>query len=476
MSQPTPTRDAADPGPLAAGPSTGPALGPQIRDALARLRRSHAAEHTAIVGLQWGDEGKGKVVDLLAADYDFVVRYNGGANAGHSLQVGNQRYALHLIPSGILYPDKTNVLGNGVVIDPEQLVKEINELRQRSIAVGDNLRISDRAHIVLPYHKAEDVLYDEALAMNWESPALGTTGRGIGPCYADKALRATAVRVGDLLEPQRLRKKLADIVALKNHLLAAAAQMVGKPFEPFDPQALADDLLAQTQVLKAHICDTAELLHNAMDADKRLLFEGANATLLDVDHGTYPYVTSSNCSSLGVHTGAGIPGHRVGHVIGIVKAYQTRVGGGPMPTELTDDTGELIRKRGNEYGTTTGRPRRCGWLDLVALRYTARVSGATGLALMLMDVLADFDELKLCTAYRHEGRTLEHFPGAPGVLEAVEPVLETVPGFGQSLERCRRFDDLPEQARAYIDRIERYVGVPVVMASVGPRRDQTVLR
>ncbi len=469
MTQPSSTRDAAD----AAAGQAAAAVAACLR---AEARPGSGAEHTAIVGLQWGDEGKGKVVDLLAPGYDCVVRYNGGANAGHSLQVGAERYALHLVPSGILYPDKLNVLGNGVVIDPEQLVKEIHELRGRGIAVNDNLRISDRAHVVLPYHKAEDVLYDQALATSWESPALGTTGRGIGPCYADKALRATAIRVGDLLEPERLRKKLADIVALKNHLLDAAARMVGKPFEPFDPQALADDLLAQARVLGAHICDTAELLHNAMDAGQRLLFEGANATLLDVDHGTYPYVTSSNCSSLGVHTGAGIPGHRVGHVIGIVKAYQTRVGGGPMPTELDDATGQQIRDRGNEYGTTTGRPRRCGWLDLVALRYTARVSGATGLALMLLDVLAGFDELKLCTAYRHAGRTLEHFPADPGLLEAAQPVYETVPGFGQPLEDCRRFDDLPEQARAYIDRIERHVGVPVVMASVGPRRDQTVLR
>ncbi|MEZ6193140.1 MAG: adenylosuccinate synthase [Phycisphaerales bacterium] len=433
--------------------------------------------HCAVVGLQWGDEGKGKVVDLLAGRYGLVVRYNGGANAGHSVQVGDKRYALHLIPSGILSKQALNILGNGVVIDPAQLVKEINGLRAEGIEIGDNLKISDRAHLVFEYHKVQDVLYDHALAHAMGgSAAIGTTGRGIGPCYADKALRSMAIRVGDLLDEKLLADKLKRIVTVKNAVLAALAQQCGQAFVPFSAEALLKDALTHAKVLKPHICDTAHLLHTSMDAGKRILFEGANATLLDIDHGTYPFVTSSNCSSLGVHTGTGVPGHKVKNVLGIAKAYQTRVGGGPMPTELHDATGDKIREIGREYGTTTGRPRRIGWLDLVALKYTATISGATGIALMLMDVLAGLPELKLCTAYKHNGKTLANFPADAGVLDSLEPVYETVPGFGRPIEDCRSFDDLPDNARAYIRKIEQHVGVPVVLASVGPRRDQTVLK
>ena len=444
-------------------------------------RMDLTAGHAAIVGLQWGDEGKGKVVDLLAPGFDYIVRYNGGANAGHSVQVGDQRYALHLIPSGILYEDKTNVLGNGVVIDIEQLGIEINQLAERDIQVRDRLRISDRAHVVMPYHKVEDVLFDQAVAQTWNSgntEAIGTTGRGIGPCYADKALRSTAIRVADLFDEDRLHDKLTRIVAVKNTVLGALAQRCGQDFEPFDADALFEQTKAHRDLIGSYVCDTAQLLHGAIESDKRLLFEGANATLLDIDHGTYPYVTSSNCSSLGVHTGTGVPGHKVKQVMGIVKAYQTRVGGGPMPTELDDAVGQQIRDRGNEYGTTTGRPRRCGWLDLVALNYTATVSGATGLALMLLDVLAGLEELKVCTAYRDAktGRTLEAFPADADVLGEVEPVYETLPGFADEIAGCRRMADLPDAARRYIQRIEDHVGVPVVMASVGPRRDETAMR
>jgi adenylosuccinate synthase len=433
--------------------------------------------HCAVVGLQWGDEGKGKVVDLLAGRYDLVVRYNGGANAGHSVQVGDKRYALHLIPSGILSPDAINVLGNGVVIDPAQVVKEINTLSGEGIKIGDNLKISDRAHLVFEYHKVQDVLYEQAIAKTMgDDAAIGTTGRGIGPCYADKALRSMAIRVGDLKDEKILSEKLTRIVAIKNTVLAALAKQCGQLFEPFDAKKLLQDTLKLAEILRPHICDSAHLLHGSMDAGKRLLFEGANATLLDIDHGTYPFVTSSNCSSLGVHTGTGIPGHKVTNVLGIVKAYQTRVGGGPMPTELHDATGDRIREVGKEYGTTTGRPRRVGWLDLVALKYTAQLSGATGIALMLMDVLAGMPELKLCTGYKHNGKMLENFPADAAVLDTLEPVYEAVPGFGESVEECRHFDDLPDNARAYVRRIEEFVGVPVVLVSVGPRRDQTVLR
>ena len=433
--------------------------------------------HCAIVGLQWGDEGKGKVVDLLSRHYDLIVRYNGGANAGHSVQVGDERYALHLIPSGILYPDKLNLLGNGVVIDPEQLVKEINELRERGITVGENLRISDRAHLVLPYHKTEDALFDEAVAQAWDTAKpIGTTGRGIGPAYADKALRSTAIRVGELREPERLRDKLQRTVGVKNALLEALAKRCGQAFEPFDAEAIHQQLIAQAELIGPHICDGTALVHGAMERGQRLLFEGANATLLDIDHGTYPYVTSSNCSSLGVHTGAGVPGHKLPHVLGIAKAYQTRVGGGPMPTELHDETGQRIREAGNEYGTTTGRPRRCGWLDLVALRYSVRLAGVTGIGLMLVDVLAGVGELKVCTGYRYRGQTLTEFPADSEVLAEVEPVLESVPGFEGPIQDCRALDELPEGAKRYVERIEEFVGAPVVMLSVGPRRDQTIVR
>ena len=434
--------------------------------------------HCAVVGLQWGDEGKGKIVDLLTARYDYVVRYNGGANAGHTVVVGDQRFALHLVPSGILYPDKVNVLGNGVVIDPEQLLKEIDQLRERGVRVaGANLRISDRAHIVLPYHKLQDQLQERAIARaRGDDQKIGTTGRGIGPAYADKALRSTAIRAGELLHPELLRDKLLAIVPLKNLLLEALARSLGEEFQPIDAQALAQQFAQYGQRLAEHVCDATFLLHDAMDRGEQLLFEGANATLLDIDHGTFPFVTSSNCSSLGASTGTGVPGQRIRHVIGIVKAYQTRVGGGPMPTELTDATGHLIRERGREYGTTTGRPRRCGWLDAVTLRYSARVTGATGLALMLFDVLAGFDRLKVCVAYDIDGRRVERFPSDGAMLDRARPIYEELPGFTQDITACRTLADLPPAARAYVDFVERQVGVPIKAISVGPRRDQTLTR
>ncbi|MCC6680938.1 MAG: adenylosuccinate synthase [Phycisphaeraceae bacterium] len=440
--------------------------------------------HCAVVGLQWGDEGKGKVVDMLAGasdsdaaeKFDFVVRYNGGANAGHSVQVGEQRYALHLIPSGILNPNLVNVVGNGVVIDPQQLVKEIRELREHKLTVADNLRISDRSHVVLAYHKLQDALLEQAIAKLHGRAAIGTTGRGIGPCYADKALRCTAIRVADLLNERHLLSRLTDITQIKNAQLRPLADLCGEAFEPFDPRKLLDELKPLIEVMRPHICDTAALLHGAQSDGRRLLFEGANATLLDIDHGTYPFVTSSNCSSLGVHTGAGVAGHYVSNVIGVVKAYQTRVGGGPMPTELKDDIGNRIREKGREYGTTTGRPRRCGWLDGVALRYTAAVSGVTGIAITLLDVLADLPQLKVAVAYQHQGKKLTNFPADADVLSAVEPIYETLPGFKGPIDHCRRFHELPAEARAYVQRLEQLAQAPVVMVSVGPRRDQSVFR
>ena len=439
------------------------------------------AGHATIVGLQWGDEGKGKVVDMLAAEFDAVARYNGGANAGHTVVVGDQKYALHLMPSGILYPGKVNVLGNGVVIDPEQLVKEIVGLRERGLSIDtETLFISNRAHIVLPYHKTQDQLQEAAYtmpnALDQKVEGIGTTGRGIGPCYADKALRSTAVRVADLLDLDALRRKLHCIVPIKNATLKALCDYTGQAYEPIDPDALLDWLKPLVEVLVPHITDTASLLHKVTKDNKRILFEGANATLLDIDHGTYPYVTSSNCSSLGAHTGTGVPGHQVGNVIGIVKAYQTRVGGGPMPTQLDDATGDRIREVGHEYGTTTGRPRRCGWIDLVALKYTASVSGATALCIMLVDVLADLPELKLCTGYKVDGEIVDQFPAVSEDLSKVEPVYETLPGFAGPVDGCKSIAELPVNAQGYLNFISDYLGVPVVLASVGPKRDQTAIR
>ena len=445
------------------------------------------AGNAAVVGLQWGDEGKGKVVDLLAGSYDAVVRYNGGANAGHSVEVGDKRYALHLIPSGILHGRAVNVLGNGVVIDPEKLLQEVEGLRGAGLSVTpENLKVSDRAHLVLPWHKAQDRLQEAAMERVGRS--IGTTGRGIGPCYADKALRAPAVRAGELRDLPALEEKLRAVAPMKDASLSGLAGLAGQEHEPVDVDALIAWLRPLAEALAPHLCDAAFLLHETMDgaggdaagdsggSGGEVLFEGANATLLDVDHGTFPYITSSNCSSLGLHPGAGVPGHRVPNILGVVKAYQTRVGGGPFPTELLDATGDAIRERGREYGTTTGRPRRCGWLDLVALRYATRLTGATGLAVMLLDVLAGLPELRVCTRYLDaQGRDVRGYPADAGALGRVEPEFETLPGFSEDVTGCRSMRELPDAARGYLDRISEAVGVPVALVSVGPRRDQTIL-
>ncbi|BAM02260.1 adenylosuccinate synthase [Phycisphaera mikurensis] len=448
---------------------------PTAPEAAAPADRPLPAGNAAVVGLQWGDEGKGKVVDLLAGSYDAVVRYNGGANAGHSVEVGDRRYALHLIPSGILHGRAVNVLGNGVVIDPEKLLGEVAGLREAGLTVTPkNLKISDRAHLVLPWHKAQDRLQEAA--MQSVGRAIGTTGRGIGPAYADKALRAPAVRAGELLDVDTLAEKLHAIGPMKEATLAGLAALAGVEHEPVDVGVLVDWLRPLAEALAPHLCDASFLLHEKMDAGEEVLFEGANATLLDVDHGTFPYITSSNCSSLGLHPGAGVAGHRVPHVLGVVKAYQTRVGGGPFPTELLDATGDRIREVGREYGTTTGRPRRVGWLDLAALRYSVRLTGTTGLAVMLLDVLAGLPELRVCTGYvdRASGAEVRGYPADADALGRVEPVLKTLPGFGEDVTGCRSMAELPAAARGYLAFISEAVGVPVTLASVGPRRDQTI--
>jgi adenylosuccinate synthase len=435
---------------------------------------------TAVVGLQWGDEGKGKVVDLLADAHDATVRYNGGANAGHSVVVAGERYALHLIPSGILARGKPAVIGNGVVVDPEKLIEERSGLERRGVDVS-GLVVSDRAHVVLDYHKIEDALREDMLsAARTGAPGaagsgpgqIGTTRRGIGPAYADKVNRATALRMGDLVRPDVVRERVALACRLKNAMLAG----LSASFQPLDERSIADRAIEAGRLLGPSIKDTTYLLHDMLAQGKRLLFEGANATLLDVDHGTYPFVTSSSCSVAGIGPGTGVPPARLSRAIGVAKAYSTRVGSGPMPTELFDAVGEGIRQRGREFGTTTGRPRRVGWLDLVAVRYSAMVNGATGIALTLLDVLSGVDHPRVCIAYRTpEGRTDRFIPDGAR-LAAVEPEYVELPTIEPGLPECRRFEDLPANARRYVAYVEEFVGVPVLIVGVGPGREQSLVR
>ncbi|MSR41769.1 MAG: adenylosuccinate synthase [Phycisphaerales bacterium] len=438
--------------------------------------------HAAVVGLQWGDEGKGKIVDLLTARYDCIVRYNGGANAGHTVQVGTERYALHLIPSGILSKGKINVVGNGVVVDPEKILEEIDGLRKRGVEVGSNLRISDRAHVVMPYHKDQDAALEDLLAKRagtaGNGGSIGTTRRGIGPAYADKIRRSTAIRMGDLLNREVLERKLDTICSMRMAELEALGATIGtgaNEVRPLVPSELATRFAAAGEKLRPHITDTVYLLHDEMRAGRSVLFEGANACLLDIDHGTFPFVTSSNCSTLGIPSGSGVPGRQIGKVYGIMKAYSTRVGGGPFVTELLDATGDRIRKRGREYGTTTGRARRCGWLDLVAVRYSTMVCGADAIACTLLDVLSGFDELNVCVGYRRaDGTITDRFvPDAERMTEFT-PVYETLPGWSRELTDCHERSDLPIEAQQYLTFIEQYTATPIELVSVGPERNQTL--
>jgi len=435
---------------------------------------------SAVVGLQWGDEGKGKAVDLLAGEHDAVARYNGGANAGHSVVVGGERFSLHLIPSGILYPGKRAVIGNGVVIDPWKLVEEIDGLASRGVDTS-GLQISDRAHVVLHYHKVEDSLREDLLSRQTTAHgvssgvAIGTTRRGIGPAYAEKIQRAGAVRMKDLLRPDVLAERIRIALDMKAPMLREWA--VGKPqneVHALDAQVLIDSALAIGQRLAPMITDTTRTLHDILNRGGRILFESANGTLLDVDHGTYPFVTGSSCVVAGVGTGTGVPPTRLGRVLGIMKAYSTRVGAGPLPTELTDETAHRIRERGREYGTTTGRPRRVGWLDLVAVKYAAAVNGATGICITLLDVLAGLETLRVCTGYRIDGDETDQFIPDAFDLARVHPVYTDLPGFGEEIQKATSLSELPKPARAYIDFVAETVGVPVDIVSVGPGREQTI--
>jgi adenylosuccinate synthase len=424
--------------------------------------------NTAVVGLQWGDEGKGKIVDVLTEGADVVVRYCGGANAGHTVRIGDKKFATHLLPVGVFRPDVVNCVGNGVVLDPLVLFKEIDEVTSQGIPISPaNLKVSYKAHVVMPWHKVEDGAREIAAA----GEAIGTTRRGIGPAYADKMHRSTAIRVADLIDADRLKAKVDAIGKERNKFFATA---YGEA--PIDLAETYEKYRAAGERLAPFVDDVGFYLLNAKRDGKRVVFEGAHAALLDVDHGTYPFVTSSNCSSLGIFTGSGVPPQYVSEIIGIVKAYSTRVGGGPFPTELFDAIGDGIRQRGREYGTTTGRPRRIGWFDAVAVRYAADLCGATAVAITLLDVLGGLDELRICTAYEIDGERLPYFRSDGATLCDVKPVYETLPGWSEAIDGAKTFDALPANAQAYVKRLEELLGVPAKMVSVGPERSQTLVR
>ncbi|MBI2807329.1 MAG: adenylosuccinate synthase [Planctomycetes bacterium] len=423
---------------------------------------------TCVVGLQWGDEAKGKIVDLLTADHHIVVRYNGGANAGHTIVKNGKTYKLSLLPTGILTPHMQAVIGNGLVVNPVRFLEEVTNLRDAGIAVGANLVVSDHAHLIFPYHMEEERLTEQGAAS-----AIGTTGRGIGPCYQDKVSRSNGIRVGELLHPEHLRERLHAIVPRKNQALAAFSADAKR----FDADALCDEYLGYAATMRPHIQDTGRLLRQALKAGKNLLFEGAQGSLLDVDHGTYPYVTSSNSSTAGIWSGSGVPARNLSRIIGVIKAYTSRVGRGPFPTELDDGPtgiGATIRKIGREVGTVTGRPRRCGWLDLVAVRYSAALGGVDEVTIMLLDVLSTLDEIKICTAYEIDAQRTTDFPGDAFLLDRCKPIYETLPGWKQDISAARTPSDLPAAARRYVDRIAALVELPVSIVSVGPDREQTI--
>ena len=421
---------------------------------------------TCVIGLQWGDEAKGKLVDLLTPKFEYVVRYLGGANAGHTVVDGENVYKLHHIPSGILNSSVTNIISGGVVVNPETILQEIDGLLDRGVDLS-NLILSDRSHVVFPWHIEEDRVMDKGTA---DGEDIGTTLRGIGPCYRDKVGRTYALRLGDLCRDE-LQQKIKLIVKVKKRALAG---FNGKADVDFDADQIFEKYSEFGARLKPHIADTTEILLDAVDADTRILFEGAQGALLDIDHGTFPFVTSSNSSGVGVASGSGVPAQFIKLVLGVIKCYSTRVGGGPFPTEQDNQDGEHIRQEGNEFGTTTGRPRRCGWFDAVAVRYTSRLSGVNLLSVMMLDVLSKLPSIKVCTAYDIDGKVTNTFPSHVDDLRKVKPVYEELAGWQSDVTGVREIADLPENARKYLDRISELVGKPVGVVSVGPDRAQTM--
>jgi adenylosuccinate synthase len=425
----------------------------------------HDPKSLVVVGAQWGDEGKGKIVDLLAERSDIIVRFQGGNNAGHTLVVGGEKTVLHLVPSGVLHHGKTCVIANGVVVDPLILLDEIEALRRRGFLRSDeDLRISEQAHLILPYHKAIDLARERLRGQG----KIGTTGRGIGPAYEDKMARI-GIRIVDLLEEDTFREKLSANLEEKNAYLRA---ILGE--DALDFEGIFDPYRRIGERLRPHVADTSRLLDWEIRSGKRVLFEGAQGTMLDVDHGTYPFVTSSNCVSGAVLAGSGIPPCLLGRSLGITKAYTTRVGSGPFPTELDGTIGDRLRRDGDEYGATTGRPRRCGWFDAVIVRHAARLSGLDGLAITKLDVLAGIDPLRVCVAYRVGGAAIDHVPASARAHARAEPIYEDLPGFG-SLSNVGRLEELPANARRYLDRITELTGAPVRIVSIGARREDTIV-
>jgi len=420
-----------------------------------------------VVGLQWGDEGKGKVVDILAENSDIVVRYGGGANAGHTVIVGDSRFALHLLPSGAVRPDTICVIANGVVVDPEVLTGEIDTLAEKNISLDGRLLISENAHVVLDYHKKEDQLREESLAKN----KIGTTVRGIGPCYSDKVGRSFTIRMCDFRDLPVLKAKLQTIVEYKNKIFKALYNA-----EPINADEIFEKCKIHADRLLPFTVDTTEFLHKSIAGGKSILLEGAQGSLLDLDHGTFPFVTSSNSSSLGMPAGCGVPAKFVDKFIGVIKAYTTRVGAGPFPVEQDNETGQYIRDKGNEYGTTTGRPRRCGWFDAVAVAYGVTIGGIDEIAMMHLDTLSGLKELKICRAYRIIGKETTFFPANMARLAMAEPVYETVPGWKDELTEVNSFEGLPENAQNYVRRVEQLIGKPITFIGVGPKRSQTIFR
>jgi len=422
--------------------------------------------NVAIIGAQWGDEGKGKIVDLFTHDADIIVRFQGGNNAGHTLVVDGKKTVLHLVPSGALHPGKLCVIGNGVVVDPEVLLKEIAGLKQNGWLLDDaSLRISEEAHLIMPYHKA----IDQARERLRGEGMIGTTGRGIGPAYEDKVARI-GIRFIDLLEEETFQEKLRRNIEEKNIYLKAILKE-----KALDFNKIHDRYSGYREKLKTYVTDTGLLLDREMRAGKRVLFEGAQGTLLDVDHGTYPFVTSSNTVAGGVSSGTGVGPRHIHQVIGISKAYTTRVGSGPFPTELHGSEGEILKREGIEFGATTGRPRRCGWFDAVAVRHAVRISGITGLALTKLDVLTGFKKIPMCVAYRYDGKVHEEFPASIRAMQSAQPILEEMDGWDTPLTAVRRFSDLPANAQKYVRRIEKILETVVILVSVGPDREQTVM-
>ncbi len=420
--------------------------------------------NTVVVGMHWGDEAKGKVVDCLAQHADYVVRYNGGNNAGHTVVVGDETYKFHTVPVGVLYDHVTPVVADGVVLDPKVFTGELAQLAKRGISTV-RLKVSGSAQVIMPWHRLLDAL-EETLKGDRK---VGTTGRGIGPCYADKMSRI-GIRVGDLIDSARFRARLAECLKLKNAIIT---KVFGA--EPLDESAIFEEYSGYGKAIAPFVADTDAILSEAVRSDRGIVFEGAHATLLDIDYGTYPFVTSSHCVAGGATIGTGVPPTAIDRVVAVAKAYTTRVGAGPCPTELTDATGEKIRERGKEYGTTTGRPRRCGWFDAVAGRYAARVNGATAIAVTLLDVLSTFDTLKICTGYSINGRQTSDFPADAEILAKAEPVYEELPGWSDDITGVRSFDDLPANAQRYVSRLADLVETPVCLIGIGPRRDQTII-